>query len=109
MHVKDIMKVEQQEKSLVKYDFSMCFNEGQPMRLDDVPKFYRSNYEKNLSNMPYINVFTLEYIDGVNDLMLPKGVETLGESVKKYVITQYFLSKDYDEENGDKRECFVLG
>ena len=63
IHVRDVMRVELEAQSLAKYDFSMCFDGGRAMRLNDISKFYRVNHEKNGNAMPYINVFTLEYVD----------------------------------------------
>ena len=108
VHVKDVMTVEKHTKSLKAYDFSMCSNEGRPMLLEDVPKFYRANYEMN-KDTPIINVFKLDYIDATDDLMLPSGVDSVGESTRKYVITQYFLARDFEDDNAcDNRDVINM-
>ena len=84
----------------------MCANKGRPMLLEDTGKFYRENYARD-KTIPIINIFKLDYVDGIHDVMLPNGVDTLGEKnsrrVNKYVITHYFLGRDFDDESANER------
>ena len=98
VHVTDLMKEEEVKTSLKRFDFSMCANRGRPMLLEDTGKFYRENYARD-KTIPVINIFKLDYVDGINDVMLPNGVDTLGEKnntrVNKYVVTHYFLGRRF--------------
>ena len=108
LNVKDIMCVEKVRQHLKNFDFSMCENNGRPMLLEDVGKFYKQNYEKNCNVMPIINVFKLDYVDGANDVLLPL-VDALDQKKKeKYVITQYFLARDFDDEADDDRDVINI-
>ena len=106
VHVTDLMKEEEVKTSLKRFDFSMCANRGRPMLLEDTGKFYRENYARD-KTIPIINIFKLDYVDGINDVMLPNGVDTLGEKnnrrVNKYVVTHYFLGRDFDDESSSER------
>ena len=101
LHVKELMEVEKVNQYLQKYDFSMCSNSGRPMMLDDISKFYRMNYDRD-NTIPFINIFKLEHLDVVDDVMLPNGVETHGEkTIGKYTITHYFLARDFEDKSGE--------
>ena len=110
VRVKDVMDAEKSERSLRDYDFSMCADNGRPMMLEDVGKFYRSNYEKNKA-MPVINVFKLDYADSDDDVDAP-GFDVLGNGIEargykteqRFVITHYFLARDFDDESDDGRD-----
>ena len=103
IRVTDVMDVEESVQSLKGYDFSMCRNNGRPMELQDIPVFYARNYEKD-KGFPIINIFKLDYVDGLDDVLLPKGSETVGDSMRKYVITQYFLSRDFEDDATEGRD-----
>ena len=78
VHVRDLMKEEEVKLCLKRFDFSMCANKGRPMLLEDTGKFYRENYAKDKTT-PIINIFKLDYVDGVNEMMLPNGIDTLSK------------------------------
>ena len=111
IHVRDLMMNAGQQKCLERYDFSMCKNEGRPMCLADVPKFYRANCKKDRS-MPYINLFTLEHADMADDAMSPnEGIDSIQKLGKrKYIITQYFAARDYydDDDDADRKVVNIL-
>ena len=102
LHVRDVMNACQD--SVDRYDFSMCEDNGRPMRLKDVAKFYAQNYEKDPKNMPYLNLFVLRYANEIDDVLLPKGVESLGETSFKYTVTKFFVSKDYVDSGKTKSD-----
>ena len=110
VHVKDVMDAKKNERGSREYDFSACVNEGRPMLIEDVGKFYKSNYEKD-KTMPLINVFKLDYSNSDDDAQVP-SLDVLGDSIsargykteQRFVVTHYFLAQDYDDESDDGRD-----
>ena len=94
-----------------KFDFSMCANNGCPMMLDDIGKFYRENHLRDKTT-PVINVFKVDYVDGRDNLMLPRGIDMLCETNNKtrnrYMIAHYYLARNFEAENDDERDVINI-